>query len=206
MKRNARNVFVNVPFDEQYEPLFEALVFSVVACGYRIRCALEDDDSGNVRIDKLDELVRVSRYSIHDLSRTELNADELPRFNMPFELGLAIGAKRFGNRRHDDRIKIMVNQPYRLPAYLSDLGGNDPSAHRNKPESLIKIVRDFLHVDPTGRILPGPAHLAKAFNDFNAKLPLMAGEIDHDIDEISGFKNYRSFVWCIVEYLRRGSE
>lgn len=118
MTRDPLSVFVNVPFDDHYAPLFEALVFAITACGYRVRCALEEDDSGDIRIEKLDRLIRQSARSIHDLSRTELGANELPRFNMPFELGLAIGAKRFGPRRNSDAIKIMVAEPYKLPAYL----------------------------------------------------------------------------------------
>jgi hypothetical protein len=114
-----------VPFDEAYEPLFEALVFTIAACGYRARCALEESESGDIRLDKLVELIRESPRSIHDLSRIEVGDNDLPRFNMPFELGLALGAKRFG-RPPRDRIKIMVAEPYRLPAYLSDLGGNVP--------------------------------------------------------------------------------
>lgn len=43
------NVFVNVPFDDKYEPLFEALVFTISACGYRVRRALEGDDGGDIR-------------------------------------------------------------------------------------------------------------------------------------------------------------
>jgi hypothetical protein len=50
------NVFVNVPFDDKYEPIFEALVFTISACGYRVRCALEDDDSGDNLLDKLVEI------------------------------------------------------------------------------------------------------------------------------------------------------
>jgi len=116
--RDARNVFINVPFDDDYAPLFDALVFTTIACGYRVRCALEEDDSGNIRLDKLVRLIRECPRSIHDLSRIELGDNELPRFNMPFELGLALGAKRFGGPSHrNDRIKIMVAEPYRLPAY-----------------------------------------------------------------------------------------
>ena len=52
-------------------------------------------------------LISASPRSIHDLSRVELGENELPRFNMPFELGMALGAKRFGGPAHRaDRIKI----------------------------------------------------------------------------------------------------
>lgn len=61
-----------------------------MACGYRVRCALEEDDSGNIRLDKLVALIRESPRSIHDLSRIELGENDLPRFNMPFELGMSM--------------------------------------------------------------------------------------------------------------------
>ena len=44
-----RNVFVNCPFDVDYQPLFQAIVFTVEDCEFRARCALEVEDSGEVR-------------------------------------------------------------------------------------------------------------------------------------------------------------
>jgi hypothetical protein len=149
-------------------------------------------------------LIRASPRSIHDLSRVELGENELPRFNMPFELGMALGAKRFGGQSHrGDKIKIIVAEPYRLPAYLSDLGGNDPDAHHAEPPELIRIVRNFLDVSPAGGPLPGPAKLAQAFELFTAELPALAQEIGHRPQEIGGFKNYRTFLWCVAEFLKR---
>ncbi len=202
MSRDSLSVFINVPFDDTYAPLFEALVFAVTACGYRVRCALEDDDSGNIRMDKLDRLIRQSPRSIHDLSRIELGDNELPRFNMPFELGLAIGAKRFGPHRKNDAIKIMVAEPYKLPSYLSDLGGNDPSAHHRSPDRVIKIVRDFLHQSPEGGLLPGPAKLASTFADFRRNLPAIARRIDFRPEEVGGLTSYRIFLVCVAQYLK----
>jgi hypothetical protein len=204
VSRHRLNVFVNVPFDDDYAPLFDALIFTITACGYRVRCALEENDSGDIRLDKLAELIQASPRSIHDLSRIELGDNELPRFNMPFELGLALGAKRFGGPSHrKDRIKIMVAEPYKLPAYLSDLGGNDPDAHDGKPDALMRIVRNFLDVSPAGRPLPGQAKLIETFDRFTAALPELAEEIDHRPDEVGGFKNYKTFRWCVAEFLKR---
>ena len=95
MKRDIRAVFVNAPFDPAYAPLFEALVFTIQASGYKVRCALEENDSGDIRRDQLARLIGESPRLIHDLSRIERGVAELPRFNMPFELGMAMGAKRF---------------------------------------------------------------------------------------------------------------
>ena len=34
------DVFVNCPFDADYEPLLHAVLFTVEDCGFRVRCAL----------------------------------------------------------------------------------------------------------------------------------------------------------------------
>jgi hypothetical protein len=207
VKRDPLSVFINVPFDDEFTTLLEALVFTVTACGYRVRCALEENDSGDIRLDKLARLIGESSRSIHDLSRTtpvDSTASDLPRFNMPFELGMAMGAKRFGGRsRARDSIKIMVGEPYKLPAYLSDLGGNDPDAHHGDDHKIIQIVRDFLHQSPGGGLLPGPTRLSKTFDSFRTSLPEIGREIHYAPDELGGRKNYRTFLWCVVEFLKR---
>jgi hypothetical protein len=95
-----QNVFINCPFDNQYKPLFEAILFAVHRCGYILRCAKEFEDSSSIRIRNIVQLIRESKYSIHDLSRVSLDAtEELPRFNMPLELGICYGAINFGNKK-----------------------------------------------------------------------------------------------------------
>jgi len=84
----ADNVFVNCPFDPEYEPIFHAILFAVHDCGYVARCALEADDSGDIRIEKILAIINQCKFGIHDILRTELNERNLPRFNMPLELGL----------------------------------------------------------------------------------------------------------------------
>ena len=91
------NVFINCPFDSVYKPLFDAMIFTVHDCGFIPRCALEEDDASQVRIDKIYSIIADCRYGIHDISRTQLDAASgLPRFNMPLELGIFLGAKKFG--------------------------------------------------------------------------------------------------------------
>ena len=83
------SVFINCPYDAAYLKLFRSIVFAVIHCGFRARCAQEIDDAGQVRIDKILKIVEECRYGIHDVSRTELDRrNRLPRFNMPLELGL----------------------------------------------------------------------------------------------------------------------
>ena len=75
------SVFINCPFDSQYQTIFYALVFAVHDCGYVARCALEVDDSGLVRIQKIEQMISDCRFGIHDISRVESDPQtQLPRF------------------------------------------------------------------------------------------------------------------------------
>jgi hypothetical protein len=96
----------------------------------------------------------------------------------------------------------MVGEPYRLPEYLSDLGGNDPDAHHGDPKDVIGIVRDFLDHAPSGTPLPGRANLVATFNQFKQALPAIAQRIRHRADEVHVRRNYRIFVWCVAEFLK----
>lgn len=98
-KNYLNNVFVNCPFDDEYIELRNALVFTIFDCGFIPRCALEEDDSGFVRVEKIKQIIKESKFGIHDLSRTEPDVGNgLPRFNMPLELGVFLGAKFFGDQ------------------------------------------------------------------------------------------------------------
>jgi hypothetical protein len=59
----ATNVFINCPFDVEFEPPFHAIVFAVIQCGYTVRCTPETHDMGTTRIDY--RLIEGSRFGIH---------------------------------------------------------------------------------------------------------------------------------------------
>jgi hypothetical protein len=141
-----RNVFVNCPFDPQYRDLFRAIVFAVVDCGFEVRCALEVGDAAEVRIDKIERLIEESRFGNHDLSRTELDpASQLPRFNMPLELGMFLGAKRFGNKRQRRKgCLVLDRERYRYQQFMSDISGQDIEPHGDDYNTAITVVRNWL--------------------------------------------------------------
>jgi len=168
-----QSVFLNVPFDRQYQPLFQAIVFAVFDCGFRARCALEVDDGSQVRLDKLCGLIRECRYGIHDISRTELDR-RLPRFNMPLELGLFLGAKRFGSG--SQRLKnclILDREPYRFQRFCSDIAGQDIRAHRNRTDLAVSMVRNWLNgaMSHRGILIPGPVAILDRYARFQSDLP-----------------------------------
>jgi len=198
------DVFINCPFDETYRPLFAAIIFTITASGYRPRCALEEENGADIRLDKLCRIVGQCQRSIHDLSRVEVDTGTLPRFNMPFELGMVIGAKRFGGKVYQYiSALIMVHEAYQMPAFLSDLAGNDPHAHRNQVANVIKIVRNFLSTYPGGVApLPGPAALLSDFEEFQSKLPVLAEAIRHTPEEIDPFRSYPEYTSILSGYLK----
>ncbi|MDX2164772.1 MAG: hypothetical protein SFW07_05065 [Gammaproteobacteria bacterium] len=94
------NVFVNCPFDKKYQPFEDVIVFTVMCCGFKPRSAKESSASHN-RLFKIQKIIEECDFAVHDISRTELDKkNKLPRFNMPFELGLFLGAQCFGGREH----------------------------------------------------------------------------------------------------------
>src|SRR5271165_1339474 len=111
----ARSIFLNCPFDEQYKAHFTALIFAVHDCGFYARCALEISDSGQSGFQKICQLIRECRCGIHDLSRTSLDPiTHLPRFNMPLELGLFLGARVFASRRRpSSKVCLVMQYRYR---------------------------------------------------------------------------------------------
>ena len=182
-----QNVFINCPFDDAYLPLFRALVFAVFECGLRPRSALEIYDAGEVRIEKIARIIRACRWGIHDISRTELNPAGLPRFNMPLELGLFLGAQRFGAGPQRRKSCIILDRaPYRYQAYLSDIAGQDIAAHGDDPAQAIRSVRDWLAGSKAGATHPpGHAAIAGRHARFLADLPAICAATARDMAELT---------------------
>lgn len=120
------NVFINCPFDKEYDPLFQAIVFTIHSVGLRPRCTKDITGSKN-RLKKIIELIGDARYGIHDISRIELDPkNNLPRLNMPFELGLDIGCKELGGDYVDKELLVLDSELYRYLKCISDIAGHDP--------------------------------------------------------------------------------
>jgi hypothetical protein len=153
-----RNVFINCPFDPEYRPLFEAIAFTTADCGYHPRSALEVDDSSQVRIEKITGIISESRLAVHDISRTQLDrGTRLPRFNMPLELGIFLGAKSFGSGDQKRKVAVILDTDrYRYQKFISDIAGQDIRAHSGRVDHVVHEVRDFLSTHrEAGVFLPG---------------------------------------------------
>lgn len=195
-----RSVFLNCPLDATFEPLRNALVFVVMDCGFIPRCALESANGHDYRFEKIKQMIRECRYGIHDISRTELDlVNGLPRFNMPLELGVFIGAATYGRGRVRDKSLLIVDsEPYRYQKFMSDISGQDIFSHENSVAVLIRCVRNWLASESGAQDLPGAAHVAQRFARFMMELPSFCQRWRLLINELT----YQDYLGCIVAWAR----
>ena len=138
-----RSVFLNVPFDRAYEPVFVGLIAALVHLGKRPTTVLDLDAGAQPRIDRLLGRIRSCAFSVHDLSRVERSgrgAARTPRFNMPFELGLAVAVARGAHRGKAHGFALLEARPYRLQRSLSDMNGYDPMIHGGTREGAARCM------------------------------------------------------------------
>lgn len=183
------SIFLNCPFDKDYDAILQAILFCVVYAGLTPRLARERLDSSELRLDKIRTLIEGSLYSIHDLSRCQAGKKgEHYRLNMPFELGLDYGCRLyFGHGRERKRILILEEKPYRYQAALSDLAGCDIEVHGAEPSVAVRKVRNWL-IDVAGNPLVGASKIMNAYDDFQAwyfEQQKLAGFSDEDIVDYS---------------------
>lgn len=191
------HVFGNCPFDQNYKDLFEAITFTIFDCGFVARCAREISDSSQVRIDKIQKIIQECKYGIHDISRVELNENGLPRFNMPFELGLFLGAKRYGSGLQREKACLILDtDKYRYQEFISDISGQDIAAHSNEVDTCISVVRKWLNDQSKRKTLPGRRQIIERYSEFREDLPNICKGTGIEEDEMT-FNDLAEFasVW-----------
>lgn len=198
-----RDVFINCPFSPDYQEHFEAIVYAVIRSGFTPRCARENDDGGEVRIEKICRIIAESCYGIHDISKTEPDPNSgLPRFNMPLELGLFLGARKFGGRRHAAKKTLILDvERHRYQQFISDIAGQDVHAHDGEISRLIEEVATWLRDEARDPDVPGGRAIAAEFQRFRDDLPMISAAKQLEPDELT-FKDLTAIgaAWIIAEY------
>lgn len=164
------SVFINCPFDKDYILLSRALTFALQYLGFTPKLS-QTFSSSTIRVNQIKEYIKNCKYSIHDLSRSRpMKKDELPRFNMPYELGLDLGACEYGGKRlKTKRTLILETRRFHYQQVLSDIAGQDIENHNDDPKTLITKIRNWISNNSTDLII-GQSQIWIAFNLFNAHL------------------------------------
>lgn len=196
----AASVFINCPFDPGYRPMLFAATFAILDCGYQPRCAQEEEDGGIVRVEKIKRMIQDCKFGLHDISETAPGANGLPRFNMPFELGLFLGARQFGDSGQKGKVTLIVDrEPHRYQAFLSDIAGQDIRSHDGNAETLITVVRNWLSTATKRKTIPGAAAIRQRYYDFTAQLPELCAELQLQPDDLL----FNEFTLITASWLRQ---
>ncbi len=180
-----RSVFVNCPFDGEFAPILQAIAFCITDLGFYPRLAPENPDNAANRLDRIVELVRGSKYGIHDLSRCKsASSEEYARMNMPFELGMDHGCRKFGpGHLADKKILILEKTTHDYQKALSDISGWDIQAHSSDYIIAVRHVRLWL-VRQAGAPRIGPNRILgnyASFQEWYWERELESGASEDDI-------------------------
>jgi hypothetical protein len=88
------------------------------------------------------------------------------RLNMPFELGLDLGCRRFGGAPYSEkRTLVLEEQKYRYQATISDLSGSDIASHDGNYATAVRKVRNWLTELGSFEII-GASKVVAEYEDF----------------------------------------
>jgi hypothetical protein len=153
--------FLNIPFDPQFESLYLAFIAGLSGFGLIPQTVLQIPGSQR-RLDRLIELLGTCQYSFHDLSRVELDAHRprTPRFNMPFELGLAVAQTEHVRNGHT--WYVFEARRFRVLKSLSDINGTEVYIHGGGP---VGVLRELTNALARSRHRPTVGDLRAVYQD-----------------------------------------
>lgn len=165
VKPNA--VFVNIPYDERFRRLYLAYIVGLTHLGLEPRATLGISGTER-RLDRILALIQSCRYSIHDLSRVQLDRTPpcTPRFNMPFELGLTVTWAKLNPAQHS--WFVFEARPRRVQKSLSDLDGSDPNIHDGTVEGVMREICNAFVRSRAAR--PAVPEMMRTYRGLSSKL------------------------------------
>ncbi len=165
----AKSVFINCPFDPEYALLLDAIVFANVCCGFMPRSALESGAVSEPRVVRIAQALAGSKYSIHDLSRfTGEGAENIARFNMPLELGMAM-ARKFMDPGSEHDWLVLVPRGHTYARFVSDLAGYDPVPYNGSVPGVVFAVMPWLATRPDSVPSVTPQQVLEALPQFQRR-------------------------------------
>lgn len=166
-------VFINCPFDNSYiTDILKPTLYILIKNGFHPRLSLEVSDSGEVRLQKITDIIKICKYSIHDLSIVKSKkANEFARMNMPLELGIDYGLRNSGMLRLDEKkFLILEAVKYDYMKAISDINGFDIKVHGNKTEKVFECLYSWSSETLKINKQDPPRKIFFDYMEFNASL------------------------------------
>lgn len=177
-------VFLNYPFDREFESFSCAMHFAVIAAGLLPICAQDVTLPDRPRLEMLLTKITMCGFSIHDLSRSRGEGEEnLARFNMPIELGMALYYHHSNRERHRCAFFVAESHDYWVSndyhRFASDLAGLDPR-HYNDERSLVASVYQWLREVDAAITDVSYAEMQEKYQEFQQELERIKGSQEDD--------------------------
>ncbi len=115
---------------------------------------------------------------------------------MPFEFGLALGARYYGTGvLREKKCLVIATKIGEYQRFISDISGQDIEAHGNDPKKVIRHIRNFLRGDVKNRSIPGAAEIIALYQEFQCEVPQLSRlpEFRYDMADLH-FADYRQLV------------
>ena len=96
---------------------------------------------------------------------------------MPLELGIFLGAKKFGAEEQKKKKGLILDtERYRYQQFISDIAGQDIQAHNDAPKIIVTVVRNWLRSASRRETIPSGSIIWESYEEFTEKLPQTARE------------------------------
>lgn len=186
---DAYKVFFNFSFTEEYKPIMRSIVYTLYRCGFTPITAFSENNAATLRLNKLARLIKECPHSIHDISYTELDPkSNLPRFNMPFELGIFYGLVYYDNASGQKVNAVVLDKAdYNYQKFLSDLNGIDIKVHKNDEFVAIEKIIEWLFAEI--KTIPSPEKVKAEYRLYLKIFPHLAELHGYDKEKIH-FNHY----------------
>ena len=136
-------VFLNYPFDDEFNAFSTAMHFAVTAANLIPICAKDVGTPDRLRLQLLVDLVTNCDLSAHDLSRYKQDSrNGFARMNMPFETGMAL-YRSMSTNFQAHRCALLVTDSHAYKAFVSDLAGLD-AMNYDDDISLVRVMYEWL--------------------------------------------------------------
>jgi hypothetical protein len=164
------SVFVNCPYDAAFRTSLDAIVLTCVHAGFLPWMAGSTGSTAVPRVERILEGLMWCRYSIHDLTRYQGEGpDNLSRFNMPLELGMAMALRGLRPEAGSHDWTVMVPEGHVYQQYISDLAGFDPMVHDGSQRRVALAVLAWLMTRPDVPVVVGPADVLPKLPEYSAR-------------------------------------
>ncbi|MGD0889137.1 MAG: hypothetical protein ABR889_07815 [Acidobacteriaceae bacterium] len=163
------SVFLNIPYDNRFQSLYLAYIVGLTELGLTPKATLAIP-GGVTRLDRIFDLIQTCNYSVHDLSRVELDRTPppTPRFNMPLELGLSIAWAKLNPGQHTWFVCESIER--RAQKSMSDLNGTDLYIHNGTPTG---VMRELSNAFVRTIDRPTVPQMMRSYKALNRLLPTL---------------------------------